>query len=77
MTTIKNDRFETNQTDLGLDDIQILWTGQYVQLYKRGKLTDNPLTTLRVSAALVPNIMRWCLKNSYRCSQIRGGKICL
>ena len=71
--------FERNQKELTLDDAGVLWCGDYVQLYKRNH--DNTimgsLTTMSASSNIVLKIKTWCVKNAYRCSQIKNEKVVL
>jgi hypothetical protein len=59
--------------DQQLDDLKVLWTGQTVSLMLDGKI----LTSLQATANIQDKIAQWCLKNSYRCTQIHDGKIWL
>lgn len=61
------DAFARNQTDLTLDDIRVQWCGAQVRLY----LGEKTLTLFGADNALVKTL-RWCVKNHYRCSQVRA-----
>ena len=64
---------EELNADLMLDDVKVLWTGNFVQLYFGNKF----LTTLEATANLQDKITRWCDKNCMRCTQVHDGRIWL
>jgi hypothetical protein len=75
-----NEQFEKNQKDLSLDDVYVLWCATRVELYQRIDtiLLGKFLTSFSVEDGKVSEkVQRWCVKNHYRCSQIKNGKICL
>src|SRR5688572_30486827 len=70
-------KFEKNRFDFMLDDTKVIWAGASVQLYAQpepGKL-GALCSVFNASTQTIKHIMRWCVKNSYRCSQIQNGKI--
>lgn len=69
--------FAKNQLDLSLDDVKVIWCGQRIELYlslDAGTKLGKFLTAMDAYDA-VGKVQRWCVKNVYRCSQIRDGKI--
>lgn len=67
-------RFAQNQADLSLDNIKVQWMGESVLLYKG----NENLTSLSSRLPyIVERIMAYCVKNTYRCSQIQNGRIML
>lgn len=64
--------FEAYQKDLTLDDLQVHWAGQVVRL-----LSGNTLMAHFTPHNVIYKIKNWCVKNSYRCSQIQNGRILL
>lgn len=72
--------FKRNQADLTLEDIKVIWMGRTVLLHKYGsdpKTLGPMLTSMVADSNIVQKIKRWCVKNSYRCSQIQNGKVML
>lgn len=66
---------EELNADQLLDDVKIQWCGQVVILWhaETGKI----LTRLTVDGGTVAKVVNWCRKNSYRCTQVQGGRIML
>lgn len=69
-----DEAFAILNQDSILEDVKVLWHGQYVLLLSEGGKT---LTTLEADLKVQEKILRWCQKNSYRCTQIHDGRIWL
>jgi len=70
-----NANFERNQADLTLTDVKVQWLASCVRLYIAGQSRD--LTVLTVDGRIQDKIKGWCVKNNYRCSQVRNNRIYL
>ena len=66
-------RFEELQNDLSVDDLKVLWAGSCVVL----SLPNGRVATVLEAENAVRKIKRWCVKNVYRCSAVRDGRVWL
>lgn len=68
-----NINFEKNNLDLMLDDTRVQWAGDTVWLLS----TDGQkqLAMFSADGPVREKIENWCVKNHYRCSAIRDGRI--
>ena len=69
-----SEKFLKLQNDLSVDDARVHWMGEYVRLLgARGQV----LAHMTVGTDVAGKIQRWCVKNSYRCSALRDGRVWL
>jgi hypothetical protein len=65
-------KFNELQKDLSVDDVSVHWMGESVRLH----IGNKTLTTFS-SENVVDKIRTWCVKNTYRCSAVSGGRVWL
>jgi predicted transcriptional regulator len=66
-------KFDRDQKDLTLSDTCVEWQGQFAVLLTVEKRTE--LAYVSLNARTATKLMAWCVKNHYRCSSIRNGRI--
>ncbi|NOS67787.1 MAG: hypothetical protein HOO67_05500 [Candidatus Peribacteraceae bacterium] len=71
-----NTQFDYNQEDHMCPVAYVLWTGNTISLHAwENDTIKGLLATITADENTVRKVMNWCVKNGYRCPQIRGGVI--
>lgn len=71
-------RFEGLQKDFLNPVAHVLWAGERIVLYVReNDRVKSELAHITADGDAIRKIKLWCIKNSYRCPQVRDGLIYL